>query len=108
MTATGALLFFTPLAMNDNVYARVRDKVKEANLTQEEIAAIDKARNQLNNYGNEHSLSRQRCRWLPCIITDILRNRILLIPTATFGGFVGTTFALVLGKHLPESHRGSN
>ncbi|ORY94780.1 hypothetical protein BCR43DRAFT_460580 [Syncephalastrum racemosum] len=53
--------------MNDNVYARVRDKVKEANLTQEEIAAIDKARSQLNNY-------------------------------ATFGGFVGTTFALVLGR----------
>lgn len=37
-------------AINDDVYARVREKVKEHELTEQEIKAIDTARSQLQTH----------------------------------------------------------
>lgn len=37
-------------AINDDVYARVREKVKEHNLTEQEIKAVDTARDQLQTH----------------------------------------------------------
>lgn len=37
-------------AINDDVYARVREKVKEHNLTEQEVKAIDTARDQLQTH----------------------------------------------------------
>lgn len=37
-------------AINDDVYARVREKVKEHELTEQEIKAIDTAREQLQTH----------------------------------------------------------
>lgn len=39
-------------AMNDNVYARVRDKMREQNFSEQEIEALDNARGLLKTYGN--------------------------------------------------------
>jgi hypothetical protein len=37
-------------AINDGVYARVREKVNEHNLTDQEVKAIDTARDQLQTH----------------------------------------------------------
>lgn len=37
-------------AINDDVYARVREKVKEHNLTEQEVKAVDTARDQLQTH----------------------------------------------------------
>lgn len=37
-------------AINDNVYARVREKVKEKNLSEQELKAVDTAREQLQTH----------------------------------------------------------
>jgi hypothetical protein len=49
-------------AINDDVYARVREKVKEHNLTEQEVKAIDTARDQLQTH------SKKWCeKWyIPC------------------------------------------
>lgn len=36
--------------MNEEVYKRVRDRVKEYNLSEQEIRAIDKARREVNTH----------------------------------------------------------
>jgi hypothetical protein len=41
-------------AMNDNVYARVRDKMREQNFSEQEIEALDNARGLLKTYGKCH------------------------------------------------------
>jgi hypothetical protein len=38
-------------AINDKVYARVHEKAKEHQLTDQELKALDTARNQLNSHG---------------------------------------------------------
>lgn len=40
-------------AINDSVYARVREKVKEHNLTEQEVKAIDTARDQLQTHSKQ-------------------------------------------------------
>jgi hypothetical protein len=40
-------------AINDDVYARVREKVKEHNLTEQEVKAIDTARDQLQTHSKQ-------------------------------------------------------
>jgi hypothetical protein len=37
-------------AINDDVYARVREKVKEQNLSEQELKAVDTAREQLQTH----------------------------------------------------------
>lgn len=39
-------------SINDNVYARVREKMKEHDFTDQEIKAIDDARDQLRSHSN--------------------------------------------------------
>lgn len=43
-------------AINDDVYARVREKVKEHNLTEQEVKAVDTAREQLQNHSKVRAL----------------------------------------------------
>lgn len=39
-------------AINDEVYARVREKIKEHNLTEQEVKVIDTARDKLQSHSN--------------------------------------------------------
>lgn len=48
-------------AINDDVYARVRDKVKEHELTEQEIKAIDRARDQLQSHSKTNENKNHSC-----------------------------------------------
>lgn len=52
-------------AINDDVYARVREKIKEHNLTEQEVKAIDTARDQLQT----HSKQQQTVEWAAFVLT---------------------------------------
>ena len=75
--------------MNEAVYERVRERVKEYNLTEQEIKAIDTARQQLNTHSKN---CRKHISKL--VAYNIFAN---LNSTASLGGFTGGLVAFFLG-----------
>ena len=57
-------------ALNDDVYARVREKVKEHNLTEQEIKVVDTARDQLST----HSKKKTELMYSSCQLNTFYSN----------------------------------
>lgn len=74
-------------AINDDVYARVREKIKEHNLTEQEVKAIDTARDQLQTH------SKQLFEWARRTM-----GRLTCHHVAYTGGLTGAMAAFLLAK----------
>ncbi|CAO3649051.1 unnamed protein product [Mucor hiemalis] len=82
-------------AINDNVYARVREKVKEHNLTEQEIKAIDTARDQLQTHTYTGGLAGATTAFL---LGKRKKFNPIQILAVTGGGFLlGSQMGLISG-----------
>lgn len=66
---THKLILTKMAAINDDVYARVREKIKEHNLTEQEVKAIDTARDQLQTHSKQ--LTEWQDELQPGVITNM-------------------------------------
>ncbi|KAI9323699.1 hypothetical protein BX666DRAFT_1889512 [Dichotomocladium elegans] len=98
-------------AMNEAVYERVRERVKDYNLSEQEIQAIDKARRQLNTHTSLGGFTGS-------LVAFLLGKRKKFAPMQVFalaaGGFlIGSQMGLISGslagvraiKELPDPQR---
>ncbi|KAI8638962.1 hypothetical protein BD408DRAFT_372569 [Parasitella parasitica] len=82
-------------AINDDVYARVREKVKEHNLTEQEIKAIDTARDQLQTHTYTGGLTGATAAFL---LAKSKRFNPIQLLAVTGGGFLmGSQMGLISG-----------
>ncbi|KAI8083910.1 hypothetical protein BDF21DRAFT_360819 [Thamnidium elegans] len=83
-------------AINDDVYARVRDKVKEHELTEQEIKAIDKARDQLQSHSYTGGIVGATTAFL--LAKRKKFNNPIQLLAVTGGGFLmGTQMGVISG-----------
>ncbi|KAI9270237.1 hypothetical protein EDC94DRAFT_556185 [Helicostylum pulchrum] len=83
-------------AINDDVYARVRDKVKEHELTEQEIKAIDRARDQLQSHTYTGGIVGATTAFL--IAKRKKFNNPIQLLAVTGGGFLmGTQIGVISG-----------
>ncbi|CEP11170.1 hypothetical protein [Parasitella parasitica] len=82
-------------AINDDVYARVREKVKEHNLTEQELKAIDTARDQLQTHTYTGGVTGATAAFL---IAKSKRFNPIQLLALTGGGFLmGSQMGLISG-----------
>ncbi|KAG2213599.1 hypothetical protein INT46_002751 [Mucor plumbeus] len=82
-------------AINDDVYARVREKVKEHNLTEQEVKAIDTARDQLQTHTYSGGLAGATAAF---ILAKSKKFNPIQLLALTGGGFLmGSQVGLISG-----------
>ncbi|KAL7324416.1 hypothetical protein PS15p_209610 [Mucor circinelloides] len=82
-------------AINDDVYARVREKIKEHNLTEQEVKAIDTARDQLQTHTYTGGLTGAMAAFL--LAKSKKFNPIQMLALTGGGFLMGSQMGLISG-----------